>query len=75
MFNRKICKIDKRFKYSWIKVCRFWVKANGKILPRITDTILFRDEYIKIGSFINSLRYGYNSRLKPKIEEIFGLSL
>jgi hypothetical protein len=67
------CKIEKTkcMKNEWIEVCKEWIKLNGTKLPKTREIMIYKDKSINIGAFINSLKRGYNKKLKKEIEILF----
>jgi hypothetical protein len=72
------CKLEKTKicrKCDWIDICKRWIEIYGNTLPKEKDKLFYNDEIINIGHFINSLKHGYNKRLKNEIELLFNQSI
>lgn len=56
---------------EYVYMCKKWIKKHGKILPSRNDTIVFNNNNVKLGEFIERLRAGLHVDLKKEIEKLF----
>jgi hypothetical protein len=75
MFNRIIESKQHVKDDEWLIVCKYWIDINGKILPKQKEVIRYKNKTYQIGSFISRLKDNDSKKIKPQLEELFGMEI